>query len=143
MLWSLLIALVSWLVMLFVSTNFLGLILRGLLKERVITDEMKSDGVVPFPNSCVSPARNVASIFIGFLLGAAYFGVLYKYLGGLWATVAGVPPILARIPDLLIEIRTGRRITKETMSRKPLDYVLVLAMWASLPLLWFAIWRSR
>ena len=68
-----------------------------------------------------------------------YYWALFHYLGGMLAIVAGAMLMVSRIPDLLVEIRTGKRITKKTMSRTPLDFFMSALDWLALPVLWFAL----
>jgi hypothetical protein len=73
------------------------------------------------------------SLFFCVLVGV-YLLVTWRYLN-LGAAVAAVMLMLARIPDLLQEMRTGDRTTATNMRKNGIDYVTTVLMWLALPVL--------
>ena len=64
---------------------------------------------------------------------------LYHYWN-IGVAVAGLIHIVDRIPDLLIEIKTGKKINKNRMSKGPIDIFLLILNWLTIPLLWYSFY---
>ena len=135
-------AVLLWLAMMFVGGGaLLGFLVRGVLEGPPIPPEEPELPALQHEYRRYRLA-NVAVTLTAAGLTAAYFWALFRYLGGRLAVIAAAMIMVARLPDLLTEIETGKPITRETMTRGPLDYLAVLLMWGALPVAWFALCRG-
>lgn len=107
-------SIVAWLVFMLVGTNLVGFIMRGLVWTPPPT-EIEPDSpayeLITGEAKRISTA-NTALTIIGIVVTAAYFSLLFYFWNVLLAIAAGLV-MVARIPDLLWEIRTGRKATRE------------------------------
>lgn len=132
----------AWVAMMFIGSNLLGLVVRGLL-EQVVPAEPPDDGRAV--NTWIARERrtmkasNVVMTMLAILACIAYYWALFHYLGGVLAVTAGAMLMVSRLPDLLVEIRTGKKTTSKSMSRTPLDFFMTTLTWAALPVMWFAL----
>ena len=80
---------------------------------------------------------------IGMTLFFALLSVLYLWLllrfWNIGVSVAAAMLMLSRLPDLLWEIRTGKKISRREGPTGAVAIVSTLLMWGALPLLWFAL----
>jgi hypothetical protein len=132
-------ALVLWVLLMFLGTNLLGFVVRGLFSQGA--PSVPTDATPGVERLLASEARkfrvfNVVSTVLAAIATAAYLWALNRYCGGTLAVVAGLMIMASRLPDLLREIRTG---VADIRSRTPVDYVAISLLWLSLPALWFAL----
>ncbi len=128
--------------MMFIGTNLLGFIVRGFL-EQVVPAEPPDDGRAV--NTWIARERkrmkasNLVMTALAIGACAGYYWALFHYLGGALAVTAGAMLMVSRLPDLLVEIRTGKPTTRRSMSQTPLDFFMTALIWAALPVMWFAL----
>jgi hypothetical protein len=134
-------AVVGWLLLMIVGMNFLGLVVRGLIRTPEAQD---LDARITDPAVRAFMTQHKSSN-AGFTLFCAVMGMLYLYaLSRFWnigVAAAAVMAMLARLPDLVWEIRTGRKITPESGPKGIPGLLGHLFMWGALPVLWFALCR--
>lgn len=121
---SLILSVVAYFILMLISTNLIGLVVRGVYKNKNEEKEGASGVLLTI----------IATLF---MIGVLY--LLYIYLGILFV-LAAVLFMVGRIPDLLWEIKHGVKTTKENMRTKPIDYATGIMDWIPLPLLWYAIY---
>lgn len=124
---------IGYIILLFVSTNLIGLFVRGLVPSYYLDE-----------NKTIQPVEDITSTRSRMLTAAALlFCIMYLYsLYHFWnvsLSAAGLMIMLARIPDLLYEIRTGRKVNYKYMNKKPIDHLTTILIWAALPLIWFSL----
>lgn len=123
-------AIVGWVVLMLIGTNLLGF-----------------TGFIIFPPSAQAPTwlrrMGTALGYASVPLGIVYFYILLRYWG-LGVLVAAIMLMGARLPDLLWEIRAGKRITRQEGPRGAVAVLSTLLMWAALPVLWLALcWKAN
>jgi hypothetical protein len=83
---------------------------------------------------------NVVGTLLGIIAIAAYlFGLFYVW--NLLLAIAAAIPMASRIPDLIWEIRTGKKVTTRTGPKGPLAILTTIADWATIPLIWYSLCR--
>jgi len=135
---SIIKAIVAWFVLMFIGTNIIGFIVRGLvemptMKER--EDDMPS-ALREEVTSYRRFSRTLTTLFV--VISVAYICVLY-WVWNFGVAAAALILMVTRIPDLLREIRTGQKATFLSMPRRPFDFLMNILDWAMLPLLWFSL----
>jgi hypothetical protein len=102
------IVFVAWLVLVYIGTNLIGMLVRGL----ALTYEMKkilAKGSSPFRKVAAEfykPSEEKRVTLTALLLIVVFLGVLY-YFWNIGVVAAAVVIMAARIPDLLWEIKHG------------------------------------
>lgn len=134
----------AWVIMLLVGTNLIGLIVRGLFWSPPsidgTTDRVRE--VLHCESSRMS-FTNAGMTFGSILVAAAYLFALFHFWNAGLA-LAGVIVMASRIPDLIWEIRTGRKPTRKERPRGPVYFLASTFLWASLILVWYSLceWKS-
>lgn len=127
---------IAWFVLMFIGTNLIGMAVGGLAHP---IHGLTSD--LAFLSREVAKSRAVAYVSSLFfcVLVVVYLAAIWRYLSP-GAAVAAAMLMLARIPDVLQEIRTAERITATNMSKNALDYVTTALAWLALPVLCFSFY---
>jgi hypothetical protein len=104
-------SIVMWLIFHLVGMNFCGFIVRGIIfrsPDPSLSDEDdKLKEIVRWEMAKQALAGTVVSII--FIVGAFfYLRAVYRHWN-IWMMLAGFIPMITRIPDLLWEIRLGKR----------------------------------
>lgn len=121
----------TWLIFLIVSTNLIGLIIRG-LKPRGEIDKLENEAH-PIIKNEIEKYRTSGIVFSAIfgLLSLVILYFLYRYMN-LGAVIAVILIMGARVPDLLWEIKTGMKATGNNQP-KGLVYTLASGLtWLSL-----------
>jgi hypothetical protein len=128
--------------MLLIGSNLLGFIVRGFLGQGTPAEPPENGSAA---NTFIVRERKsmktsyVAMTVLAICVCFGYYWALFHYLGGALAVIAGAMLMVSRFPDLLVEVRTGKRTTRKSMSRTPLDFFMTALTWLALPLMWFAL----
>jgi len=138
-------AIVAWLILMFVGMNLIGFIVRGLLWSPPLIDE-SPDGPVREMFSAANKRMSVGNAvltLVCIVLAGAYLFALF-YFWNAFLAVAGGLAMATRIPDLIWEVRTGKKVMRRSAPRGPLYIFTTLVMWLELPLIWYALcWLTR
>lgn len=135
-------AVITWMLLMVASTNLIGFVVRGLFCTSPLIEGDASDTVHQvYTNKFkrLSLANTAVTIFWT-LLSVTYIGALYHFWNILLAGVA-ILEMCSRLPDLLWEIRHGKRVTKSDAPRGPIYYLATVLTFLCLPLTWFALNR--
>jgi hypothetical protein len=132
----------GWVVLMLVTTNLVGFVGRGFLQP-IVTPELRaiesSGGPVAAEISGMRRAgRVVTAVSVLLMIGFLW------WLGATWnvgVTAAAVLLMVSRAPDLVWEIRTGHKVTSQTMPKGLVSEGAGLLTWIALPVLWFFVCR--
>lgn len=129
------------LVLMFLSVNLIGLLIRGLFSnpelDRLKQDE-KTHEFIKLEIGRIERADTWINI-IALILLATYMYFLFHF----WNIgVVAVAAILmcTRLPDLLWEIRHGRKIDIKSAPRTTLSHAMVVIDWLMLPALYYSLY---
>ncbi len=130
---------VVWLILAIVGSNIIGFIVRGLVWspppsdeggeaiEKILKAESRRMGVV-----------NFGLTLIAILFAAAYLFTLYHFWN-IWLVLAGAILMASRVPDLLWEIHSGRKVTTTDAPKSPLHLIATVSMWGTLLVIWYSL----
>ena len=120
MIFCILKAIGVWLLIEFLGTNLIGFLVRGFF--------------APVRGSAANPFINlIAGVTI-----CAYLVALYHYWN-IFLAIAGVIAMVSRLPGLIWEIRTGRKLTRHDKPDGFIHLIDVPLMLLNLPLIWYAL----
>ena len=129
---------VAWFIIMLISVNLLGYVVRGLLWSPTSMEEDVAKIVFKdMPNrEPMTPTFNFGITLIAIVFTGAYFFILYHFWNIGLVAAAGLI-MLSRLPDLLWEIKHGIKVTK---NRGPkLGYLFALEFLLSFPLIWYSL----
>lgn len=133
LLFAFLKALGSYLVLMLIGINLIGIIVRGFIASP------KED---PYGNPIgenISSPGSIALTLIVSLIAIAYLYALYHFIN-IYVLIAAIMIMLSRIPDLLYEIKTGKKINLKEMPKRPIDTIFNIIGWLALPVLCYAFY---
>lgn len=126
-------AIAGYFILMFVGTNFLGIVVRGLRP----TFKKDSDGNLASVVNTSSTGSIIMTILFS-IISIAYFYVLYHYWN-IGIMTAGLILMFTRLPDLLFEMKNGEKINSANMPKKSIDVMLTILSWLTLPLIWYSL----
>ena len=133
---------VAWVILMLVGSNLIGFIVRGLLWTSPQIDASPDSPMheVLSGTSNRMSVGNAVITFISIVLAVAYLFALFYYWNALLA-VAGGLFMAARLPDLLWEIRTGKKAERQSRPKGAIYTFATIIIWAALPIIWYALCR--
>lgn len=138
MITQLIITLLSWFALMVIGTNLIGMFVRGLALVSDVENQLSKvdDTIKKIAGEIYDPKVEKKVNFIALALIAVYLITLF-YFWNIGVVVAAIMLMIARIPDLLWEIKHGRQGIKNMPKR----YMLTnLIMFAALPVLWYSLY---
>ena len=129
-------SILAWGIILLASANLLGSVVRGLCWSRPSFDREVSDRLNRVLDS--ECRRMVVSNAIMTLLAiGAAAGFLYAlfHFWNIGLVLAATMMMLGRLPDLLYEIETGKKLLPKGL----LSTLATLLFWFALPLTWYSL----
>lgn len=102
----------AWIILMFVGTNLLGFVVRGLLWAPPSSDGPTDRVRELFAHeSRRLGAANITMTIFSAAVTLSYIGALY-YFWNIAFAVTAVLAMISRLPDLLWEIRSGKKVTR-------------------------------
>ncbi len=138
---SILLGAASYFILMFLCTNLVGMVVRGFFEDKNL-EKLKQNKETPQFIKKEIKKSNIADSIITLLfalINVAFLYVLFAFIN-IWAVVAALLLMVSRIPDLLWEIRNGKKITKENMPKSPLYIITSIMDWVALPAICYAIY---
>lgn len=125
----------GWLVLLWASINLVGLFVRGIFSNPDI-DKMAIEGtdfVKELARNSQKGERRASLVALVFIVG---FLIVLYYFWNIWVVIIALIIMMARIPDLLWEIKHGRAKVKQMPA---VYHLTTLVTIVTLPLLWYVL----
>lgn len=141
MITHILISVVFFFILMYLSVNLLGLFVRGLFPQEELNRIKKE--APQFITIAGSDKKYIhqqkRTTIIALILNLAFFYLLFR----IWniGVVATTVIIMAgRLPDLLWDIKHGRRTEPKLMKKDFLYYVSAFLPWVGLPVLYYSLY---
>jgi hypothetical protein len=130
---------VAWVVLMFLATNLIGFVVRGFFPPK-LPAEGPTDRVTALLQS-EARRLNAANLVMTLLGLAALVALLYglAYYWNVYLSLAAGLLMVARLPDLLWEIKIGQPVTKENAPRGVIYYAATSLIWLAIPLIWYSL----
>ncbi|MCL6096763.1 MAG: hypothetical protein M1444_03760 [Patescibacteria group bacterium] len=139
---NILITLVFFFVLMYLSVNLLGLFVRGLFPKLEI-ERVKKEGLPEIKNDIEDYRKKQPWItFFALILNIVFFYILY-YFWNIGVVIVAIMLMSGRLPDLIWEIKHGRKIDPKTMPKNTLNYVSTLLLWGALPVLYYFLYLLK
>ena len=140
MVYQLAITLGAWVVLMFVTTNLVGLLVRGFYSSPKM-DQLatESEPIVQELAQDHQRGQTRANVIALVLICAFLFALYYFWNVGL--VVAALMMMASRVPDLIWELNNGRKLEVRDVRRPALWRLTTVLSWVSLPVIWYALYR--
>ena len=139
MITHILITIVFYFVLMLVSTNLLGLFVRGLFVNPEI-EKLKTESHEFIKQEIKKYERAGKWVNVtAFLLIIVYLYLTF-YFWNIGVTAVAVILMLARLPDLLWEIKTGKKVAIYSMPKNTFSFITTFLTWASIPALYYFLY---
>ena len=136
-----LISIVSYFILMYLSVNLLGLFVRGLFPDPKL-DELKKDTKFEFLKHEIehSQRANVWTNITALILNIIYFYLLIHFWN-IGVVIAVLIIMAGRLPDLLWDIEHGKKTDPKLMKHNALFYISAILPWLAFPVLYFSLYR--
>ncbi len=121
------ISIVGYIILLLITTNLTGTVVRGFLSNRRLQEPGISD------------ATNTIVTFLFAIIGLLFLIALFYFLN-IWAPIAALMLMISRVPDLMWEVRTGRKVSTKETPKGTLNIVTLILTWVSPIVFWWSIY---
>lgn len=141
LLYSIGLSIVGYFVLMYITTNLTGMVVRGFSRNAKLEELKKDKNTHAFIKKEIAKsdrADNVITVLFT-IISVLFLYLLYHYLN-IWAVVAALLLIFSRIPDLLWEIRTGKKVTVNDRPKGGVYSLTDLTIWAAIPTLWWSLY---
>lgn len=140
MIFHILISVVFYFVLMYLSVNLLGLFVRGLFSNSEL-DRLKSEGS-DFIKSEIKKSQR-ADMWINII--ALILIVIYLYLlfhfWNIGVMAVAITLMAVRLPDLLWEIKHGKKIDTKLLPKNALFFITTFLTWGMLPVLYYFLYH--
>jgi hypothetical protein len=129
----------AWAALLLVCINLTGLIVRGFFFSPPQIDAPTDRVAELFKKE--SRRMTISSrvvTFFALILAVLLIWSLYYYWN-IWLAVAGSMLMVSRLPDLVLEIRNGRRVTRSDAPKGMVYMLGIILDIVALPIVWYAL----
>lgn len=134
-----LISVVFYFILMLLGTNLLGLFVRGLFLNPEL-DKLKEEGHEFIKNEIEKSQRAGKWVNItALVLIIVYFYLLFHFWN-IGVVVAAIILMIGRLPDLLWEIKHGKKTDPMLMKKNAMYYISAFLPWLALPVLYFSLY---
>lgn len=136
---NILITILFYLILMYLSINLLGFLVRGLFYDPEI-NRLKQEGHEFIKNEIKKSERADKIInVIALILIVTFFYFLFHFWN-IGVVAVAVIIMIGRLPDLIWEIKHGVKINPKMMDKNVLYYMSAFLPWIGLPLLYYFIY---
>jgi len=133
-----LISVVIYFILMYLSVNLLGFLVRGLFSNPEI-DKLRSESHEFIKHEIEKSERADKWINIIALILIITYLYLLLYFWNIGVMIVAIMFIIGRLPDLLWEIKHGRKIDK-TASKNAWFYISAILTFGALPVLYYSLY---
>jgi hypothetical protein len=120
--------------------NLLGFLVRGLVSDPNL-DELKNNNNEFIQNEIATNEKiNMRMNIIGFIVTVVFFFILFHFWN-IGVVFASIIIMAGRLPDLLNEIKQGKKINQINVKKTALYYISAFLPWLALPLLYYSLFH--
>jgi hypothetical protein len=134
---SIIVAIVAWYIIMLISVNLLGHVVRGLLWSPPFADDPPLSEELK--KLVMTPNLNFVMTSVAIVLAGAYYFSLYHFWNIGLVVAAGLI-MLSRLPGLLWEMMNGGEVYRATRIKLGSLFTAV-AFFISIPLVWYSLYK--
>ena len=134
-----LISIAFYFILMYLSVNLLGLLVRGLFSNPEL-EKLKQESHEFIKHEIVLSERaNKWINIIALILILVFFFLLFHFWN-VGVVAAGVMIMVGRLPDLVWEIKHGRKTNLKLMKKNLLFYISAFLPWVAYPVLYYFLY---
>jgi len=136
-----LITVVFFLVLMYLSINLLGLFVRGLFPQQEL-NRIKNEApqFIAIAGSDKEYIRQQKrTTIIALILNIAFFYLIFR-IWNIGVVATAVIIMAGRLPDLLWDIKHGKKTDPKLMKHNVLYYISAILPWVGLPVLYYSLY---
>lgn len=139
MIFNILVTVIFYLILMYLSVNLLGLLVRGLFSNPEL-DRLKKESH-EFIKHEIEKSQSADKWInvISLILIIAYLYSL-SHFWNIGVMMVAIIIMAGRLPDLLWEIKHGRKTDPESMKHNALYYISAFLPWLGLPVLYYSLY---
>lgn len=134
-----LISVAFFIVLMILSVNLLGFLVRGLFVDPEINNLKETSNKFIKSEIEKSQHANKTINVLALILIFVYFYLLFHFWN-IGIVFAGIIIMVGRLPDLIWEIKHGRKVRPELMNKNALYYISAFLPWLAIPILYFSLY---
>lgn len=140
MITQILISIVFYFILMYLSVNLLGFFVRGLFSYPEI-DKLKLEGHEFIKREIEKSQRADKWInIIALILIITYLYVLFHFWN-IGVMASAIMLMIGRFPELLWEIKNGKKRDEKSTPKNALSYMSTLLIFAALPVLYYSLYH--
>ena len=137
---QILISIVFYFILIFLSVNLLGFLVRGLFSNPEL-DRLKSEESDFIKREVEKSQRADGWInIIALILIITYFYLLFHFWN-IGVMAVAIILMSVRLPDLLWEIKHGKKIDIKAIPKNALFFIITFLTWGALPALYYFLYH--
>lgn len=139
-LWFAILATLGLFVSMYVATNLVGMIVRGFFRNTNLEEMKQNKDTHDFIKKEIAKdnkADNVTTV-IFIIITIAFIYIVYQYTN-YWVLTGVLLMMLSRVPDLVWEIKTGKKVTRNDGPTGGTYSLTDITMLIAFPVVWWGI----
>lgn len=134
------ISIVFYFILLYLSVNLLGFFVRGLFTNPDL-DKLETEGSDFIKEEILKSKSADKWLNIIGLVAIIIYPYLLFHFWNIGVMAVAVILMVVRLPDLLWEIKHGKKIDIKTMPKNTLSYITSFLTWVMLPVLYYFLYH--
>jgi hypothetical protein len=126
-------SILAYLIIMFISTNLIGLIVRGLILP---TGNIEESSIAQREINKYNRSSNISTL-IFILIALLFIFILYSYWN-IFMALAAIIIMSGRIPDLINELKSGKKFKSNNSKFQSRDYIATVLGWQPFPILLYS-----
>jgi hypothetical protein len=135
-----LMSVVFFFILMYLSINLLGLFVRGLFPQQELNRVKKESPWFITGSDKEYISKQKLTTIIALILNIAFFYLLFR-IWNIGVVIAAIIIMAGRLPDLLWDIRHGKKTDPKLMEKNALYYISALLPWLALPVLYYSLYH--
>jgi len=127
-------------ILMYLSINLLGLFVRGLFPQQELNRVKKESPWFITGSDKEYISKQKLTTIIALILNIAFFYLLFR-IWNIGVVIAAIIIMAGRLPDLLWDIRHGKKTDPKLMEKNALYYISALLPWLALPVLYYSLYH--
>ncbi len=137
---QILIVVVLYFFLMLLSVNLLGLFVRGLFPQKELERVKREAPQLITESDKEYIHKQKRTTIIALIINIIYFYLLFR-IWNVGVVIAVLIIMTGRLPDLLWDIKHGKKTDPKLMKKNAMYYVSAFLPWLALPVLYFSLYR--
>lgn len=139
MIFHILISVVFFFILMYLSVNLLGLFVRGLFPKLEL-ERIKKEGLEHIKQNIGEyQHQQIWITIVALILNLIFFYSLFR-IWNIGVVIAVIIIMAGRLPDLIWDIKHGKKTDPKLMKKDALYYISAFLPWLGLPILYYSLY---